>query len=91
MPAPSLQAALQKAVGERRVQEAILNVAVGNAPALRLYRRLGFADGALVEDYYAPVRNESLAQCSWPRLQPRGSCSGLLSACTAPAESCIGR
>ena len=50
------QAALQKASAERRVQEAILNVAVGNAPALRLYRRLGFVDGALVPDYYGPVR-----------------------------------
>ena len=51
-----MQAALQKAVGERRVQEAVLNVAVGNSPALRLYRRLGFADRAQVDDYYGPVR-----------------------------------
>lgn len=51
-----VQAALQKAVGERRVQEAVLHVAVGNAPALRLYRRLGFTDSSLVEDYYGPVR-----------------------------------
>ena len=50
-----LQAALQKAVGERRVQEAVLNVAVGNSPALRLYRRLGFADRSQVDDYYGPV------------------------------------
>lgn len=50
-----LQAALRKAVGERRVQEAYLNVAVGNAPALRLYRRLGFADRSQVDDYYGLV------------------------------------
>lgn len=38
------------------MREAMLNVAVGNAPALRLYRRLGFVDRAQVEDYYGPVR-----------------------------------
>lgn len=51
-----LLAALQKAVSERRVQEATLNVSIGNAPAIRVYRRLGFVDRAQVEDYYGPGR-----------------------------------
>jgi ribosomal protein S18 acetylase RimI-like enzyme len=49
-------AALAAAVSERRVRAATLHVDAGNAPALALYRSLGFgADGELA-DYYAPGR-----------------------------------
>lgn len=58
-----LLAALQKGATERRVQEAHLTVAIGNAPALRVYRRLGFKDGSLIEDYYGAGRHGLRMSC----------------------------
>lgn len=47
-----LQAALRRAVSERRVQYATLHVSPLNAAAVALYRRHGFGVVAEVQDYY---------------------------------------
>ncbi|GBF92445.1 hypothetical protein Rsub_04549 [Raphidocelis subcapitata] len=47
-----IQAAIAAAAAQRRVACATLHVAPSNAPALALYRACGFADDAIVQDYY---------------------------------------
>lgn len=67
------------------MQEATLNVAIGNAPALRVYRRLGFVDRAQVEDYYGPVRQQTTSTAV-------GSCKPAMAGLLAPCMYCrLGR
>ncbi|KAG2483179.1 hypothetical protein HYH03_017971 [Edaphochlamys debaryana] len=52
-----MQDVLWRAATQRRSLSSSLHVALENAPALGLYRSLGYADDGLLYDYYSPGRH----------------------------------
>jgi ribosomal protein S18 acetylase RimI-like enzyme len=52
-----VQAALLRSRTERRCISASLHVAVTNKEAIGLYKKIGFKEEGLIEDYYAPGRH----------------------------------
>jgi len=54
-----LRAALQLA-GRRGVRRILLEVRASNAPALRLYKKMGFVDGGRRKNYYSDPQEDAI-------------------------------